>query len=161
MPLKEIQNYNYKHSTDFDFENLCELLAAENYNLTVEKIQTLEVSALVLPFSEQSYTKSIIVDNKQYWLGLLNWDKNATTCIHGHPDFAFVYLISGQLSCKIFDKNPLIARQSTILNQGEYQYNKGIKGKMDNYIHQISAKEKSLSLHFYSDNPSKGEVFDF
>ncbi len=25
--------------------------------------------------------------------------------------------------------------------------------------HQISAIEPSLSLHFYSDNPAKGEVF--
>jgi hypothetical protein len=42
----------------------------------------------------------------------------------------------------------------------EYRYSKGLKGKMDNYIHQINAKQKTISLHYYSDNPTKGEVFD-
>jgi hypothetical protein len=31
---------------------------------------------------------------------------------------------------------------------------------MDNYIHQINAKQKTISLHYYSDNPTKGEIFD-
>lgn len=79
----------------------------------------------------------------------------------GHPDRAFIYVIKGQLMCKDFDKNPLTKLRSSTLVDRSCQYSNDVKGKMDNYIHQISAIESSLSLHFYSDNPVKGEVFDF
>jgi hypothetical protein len=90
----------------------------------------------------------------------LNWDKGAITRIHGHPDHTFVSVIKGHLFCKNFAKNPLIELASSEIDSGNYRYNKGIQGKMDNYIHKINAKESSVSLHFYSDNPAKGEVFD-
>ncbi|SMM99940.1 Cysteine dioxygenase type I [uncultured Candidatus Thioglobus sp.] len=160
--FKEIQNYNYKKTVDFDFNALADLIATMQYKQAVEKIKTLiaVIDLDNLPFEKNSYTRSLIIDNEKYWLGLLNWDKGAATRIHGHPDHAFVYVLKGHLSCKNFDKNQLTELGGSELSAEECRYNKGVEGKMDNYIHQINATEKSVSLHFYSDNPSKGEVFD-
>jgi hypothetical protein len=44
-------------------------------------------------------------------------------------------VVEGELSCKSFDKNPLTELGSKALSGGEYRYSKGLKGKMDNYIH--------------------------
>ncbi|MBE8189686.1 MAG: hypothetical protein HAW58_02195 [Candidatus Thioglobus sp.] len=160
--LKEIQNYAYQHPLDFNFTKLCDLLAQESYDLAEIQIKTLikQVDFAALPFAKNSYSRSVIINNQNYWLGLLNWDKGATTRIHGHPQQAFVYVISGGLRCKNFSKTPLVELGKSKLEQGQYRYNKGIEGKMDNYIHQISAGAPSVSLHFYSDDPIKGEVFD-
>ncbi|WP_190600096.1 hypothetical protein [Candidatus Vesicomyidisocius sp. SY067_SCS001] len=161
--FKEVQNTYYTHSTNFDFKMLCVLLHEEKYALAVEKIKTLtlEIDLEALLFDQYNYTRNIIINNKSYWLGLLNWDKGAITRIHGHPDRAFIYVIKGQLMCKDFDKNPLTKISSSTLVNGTCRYSNSVKGKMDNDIHQISAIELSLSLHFYSDNPIKGEIFDF
>lgn len=159
---KIIQNHRYIHPTNFDFENLCMLLSEQQYTSAVTQIKTLttQISLDALHFDKHSYTRNIIIDNKDYWLGLLYWDKSAITPIHGHPECAFVYVVAGQLTYKEFDKNPPSERSVSTLSADEYCQNNGIKGKLDNHIHQMSANEKSLSLHFYSDNPSKGEVFD-
>lgn len=160
--LKKINNYNYTHTTDFDFKTLCELLADGDCESAIEQMEVLarEIKAKNLSFDKDNYTRNIIIDNHHYWLGLLHWDQGATTRIHGHPEQAFVYVIEGSLNCKNFNKNPLTETESKKLNGGEYCYSKGMKGKMDNYVHQINAKQKSISLHYYSDNPAKGEVFD-
>ncbi|CAC9642267.1 hypothetical protein [bacterium endosymbiont of Bathymodiolus sp. 5 South] len=160
--FKKIKSYDYTHTTDFDFKALCELLAKEYHDLAIEKIKVLakEVKVKNLSFDQGNYTRNIIINNADYWLGLLHWDQGATTRIHGHPEQAFVYVFEGELSCKSFDKNPLTELGSSKLSGGEYGYSKGLKGKMDNYIHQINAKQKTVSLHYYSDNPTKGEVFD-
>ncbi|WP_428087001.1 hypothetical protein [Candidatus Thioglobus sp.] len=160
--LKSIQSYDYQHVGDFDFKALCDLLANESYDLAASEIKTLlkQVDLNTLPFVDDSYVRSIMVNNQHYWLGLLNWDKGAKTRIHGHPEQAFVYLVKGRLSCKNFAKETLSELGNSDLGEGEYRYSKGVKGRVDNYIHQINAKEKSVSLHFYSDDPTKGEVFD-
>ncbi|RUA05334.1 MAG: hypothetical protein DSY43_04785 [Gammaproteobacteria bacterium] len=160
--LKKIKNYDYVHTTDFDFKVLCKLLSQENYDLAVEKIKALakEIQVKNLALDKSSYTRNVIIHNNDCWLGLLHWDKGATTRIHGHPEQAFLYVVEGELRCKNFDKNPLTELKSKGLSGGEYLYSKGVKGKLDNCIHQINAKQKSISLHYYSDNPIKGEVFD-
>lgn len=160
--FKKIKNYDYIHTSDFDFKTLCELLTNEQYDLAVEKIKVLArgIQAKNLCFDKDSYARNIIIDSNDYWMGLLYWDKGATTHIHGHPEQAFIYVIEGSLNYKNFDKNPLTELESKELSNGEYYYSKGIKGKMDNYVHQINAKQKTISLHHYSDNPAKGEIFD-
>ncbi|NYT28214.1 hypothetical protein [Candidatus Thiodubiliella endoseptemdiera] len=160
--FKEIKNYDYRHTTEFDFKVLCELLANEQHGLAVEQIKVLaqEIESKNLYFDKGNYTRNIIRDNKDCWLGLLCWDKGAITRIHGHPEQSFIYILEGSLSCKSFDKDALTELKFREINNREFRYNKGIKGKMDNYIHQISATQKSISLHYYSDNPMKGEIFD-
>ncbi|SMN11475.1 Cysteine dioxygenase type I [uncultured Candidatus Thioglobus sp.] len=160
--FKEIQNYIYQHSDDFDFKALADLIDKAQYEQAAECIKTLATTIDLdnLAFEQKNYTRSIIIDDK-YWLGLLNWDKSAKTRIHGHPEHAFVYVVKGHLLCKNFDKEPLTELSSSNLSTDEYRFNRGVKGALDNYIHQISAEVPSVSLHFYSDNPSKGEVFDF
>jgi hypothetical protein len=105
--FKKIKSYDYTHTTDFDFKALCELLAKEYHDLAIEKIKVLakEVKVKNLSFDQGNYTRNIIINNADYWLGLLHWDQGATTRIHGHPEQAFVYVFEGELSCKSFDKN--------------------------------------------------------
>lgn len=160
--LKDIKNYDYQNMPNFDFKALCDLLFQEQCDLAAIKIKTLikQLNLDDLAFDKHSYARNIVINNQHYWLGFLNWDKGAKTRIHGHPEQAFVYVINGRLSCRNFNKKPLVEIGSSELTGGKYRYNKGIKGKMDNYIHQISATQKSVSLHFYSDDPTKGEVFD-
>ncbi|SFV85049.1 Cysteine dioxygenase type I [hydrothermal vent metagenome] len=159
--FKEIKNYDYIHTTGFDFQALCELLANERHDLAVEQIKILaqEIESKNLYFDKGNYSRNVI-SNNDCWLGLLCWDKGAITRIHGHPEQSFIYILEGSLSCKSFDKEVVTELHSNKLKNGEFRYNKGIKGKMDNYIHQISATQKSISLHYYSDNPTKGEIFD-
>ncbi len=160
--FKKNKNYDYIHTTDFDFKILCELLANECYDLAIERVKVLvrEIKIENLSFYNGSYTRNIIVNNNDHWLGLIYWDKGIITNIHGHPYQSFVYVVEGSLSCKNFDKNQLTELEYIELNNGEYCYNKGIKGRMDNNIHQINTKQKSISLHYYSDDPGKGRIFE-
>lgn len=160
--FKTIQNHTYLHPTDFDFAALCALLSAEKYDLAIKKIKTLAATIPLhsLPFDANSYTRNIIVNNQQQWLGLLNWDKGATTRIHGHPKHSFIYVIQGEITVQNFDKNPLSKRDKSQLLSDDYRYSDGVEGKMDNYVHQMYAVHKSLSLHFYSGDPTQGDIFD-
>jgi hypothetical protein len=40
-----------------------------------------EVKVKNLSFDQGNYTRNIIVNNADYWLGLLHWDQGATTII--------------------------------------------------------------------------------
>lgn len=160
--LKEIQDHIYPHTNDFDFANLCMLLSDTQYDPAIKKIKNLTktISMQSLPFDANNYTRNIIINNKQQWLGLINWDKGAITRVHGHPKHSFIYVIQGKLTVQEFDKNPLSKRNKSQLLSNDYRYsNNGVEGKMDNYVHQMHAQEKSLSLHFYSGDPTQGEVF--
>jgi hypothetical protein len=48
---------------------------------------------------------------------------------------------------------------ATIYETGDFTCNHGIEGRFDNFIHKITAAAESLSLHIYSDDALKGEVF--
>lgn len=159
--LKDIQNHIYAHSNDFDFENLCVLLSNNQYELATEQIKTLAATIHIssLPFDALNYTRNIIIQNKHHWLGLINWDKGAKTRVHGHPKHAFFYVIQGALMVQDFAGNPLSKCSQSQLLRDDYRYSDGVEGKMDNCVHQMNAQEKSLSLHFYSGDPTQGEVF--
>lgn len=80
--------------------------------------------------------------------------------IHGHPEISFVYVISGKMENTTFTNNPLKQEQKTIITTDDYFHAIGKKGVFDNAIHQLYSIEKSISLHFYSDDARKGIVFD-
>lgn len=161
MP-QAIQNHKYLPITDFDFANLCALLSDAKYTLAVAKIKILATTLVTqsFPLTTNSYTRNVIIHNQHQWLGLINWDKDAKTRIHGHPDRTFVYVIRGRLKVQNFDSNPLLKRDSNTLSANEYRHSNGVKGRMDNFVHQVCAVDKSLSLHFYSGDPTRGDIFD-
>lgn len=113
-----------------------------------------------LPFCPKNYSRSILSTKNGFWLSLLNWDENYKSVIHGHPEIAFVYVLKGQMKNVSFDNPPLKQANTTLLNPNQYFNSIGKKGSFDNTIHQLYSIEKSVSLHFYSDDARKGIVFD-
>jgi len=89
------------------------------------------------------------------------WSRGAKTPIHGHPGFSLTWLIDGNLSENTYAKEGgcLVQADSDSLSAGAYSFDQGNDGRFDNAIHQIVAVEESLSLHLYSDDALKGEVF--
>ena len=111
---------------------------------------------------EGSYSRTILQrTDSGFEVMVARWDKGAVTPIHGHPDFALIYIIKGALKETLYAKDGTTIRKelTTIHRPGEYTYHHGIKGRLDNAIHQVQAMRDSLSLHLYSDDALKGEVF--
>ncbi len=67
-------------------------------------------------------------------------------------------MLSGKLLCTKYNNNLTIQKKQTMRSKN-YDYHHGTS-HLHNNIHQIKALKKSVTLHFYSDNPEKGEVFD-
>ena len=161
--MTKISNYNYHHKGNFDFGQLSNLLISKDYELSSGRIKDLYEQIKPEDFSLEKggYSRNVISHTDDYWLGILRWDKGVKTPIHGHPEHAFFYVLEGELLCSNFRKDPLLVTDSRVLSKGEYCYSCGTKGRLDNSIHQISAQKPSISLHFYSEDPSKGECFGF
>lgn len=89
------------------------------------------------------------------------WDVGALTPIHGHPRYAFVYVLQGQLQIENFRKteNGLLLSECLIKGRGQYIYTEGAPDRYDNAIHRVTALVPSLSLHVYSDDALKGETY--
>jgi quercetin dioxygenase-like cupin family protein len=89
------------------------------------------------------------------------WSKGAVSAIHGHPMFAFYYLLEGELSVENFEKDGAGVRKTGTrrYNPGQYFCMHGNAGVFDNGIHRVTAVQESLSIHIYSDDAMKGEIF--
>lgn len=89
------------------------------------------------------------------------WSKDTITAIHGHPMFAFYYLLEGELSVENFEKEGSGLRKTTTKRHGpgEYFSMRGKIGTFDNGIHRVTAIKESLSIHIYSADATKGEIF--
>ena len=89
------------------------------------------------------------------------WRKDAITAIHGHPMFAFYYLLEGELSVENFEKEGSGLRKTITkrFSPGEYFSMCGKADTFDNGIHRVTAVQESLSIHIYSDDAMKGEIF--
>lgn len=162
---KSIKNYEYID----DFESVDEIheaLKNKHYEDISPHIVDLkkEIKQIDFPHNKSTYSRHILSKKDGYWLMLIEWDEDVTTCIHGHPGQSFVYLIEGSLEVKSFETEPLVLTDKKPINEDEYifcdQSNDGLDDGFDNGVHQIHSNERSLSLHFYSDDPSKGLVFD-
>jgi len=90
------------------------------------------------------------------------WDQGAATPIHGHPRYAFVYVLQGRLRNETFRDTDrgLVPGESRICEAGDHIYAAGREGRFDNAIHRVTALAPSLSLHVYSDDALKGISWD-
>ncbi len=143
---------------------LADCAYSEKQLCTTLKILSTEHPPLLNEYPEVpgSYSRTILYrDPSGFEAIAARWSKNAITPIHGHPQFAFLYLISGALSMDLYAHNDSLLTKtgSRILKPGEYFYSKGTAGTYDNAIHQVSADLDSLSFHIYSDNALKGEIY--
>jgi hypothetical protein len=75
--------------------------------------------------------------------------------------FSQIWLVYGNLSEGTYAKewDQIIQIESECFSAGDYSFDQSNDGRFDNAIHKIVAVEESLSLHLYSDDALKGEVF--
>ncbi len=89
------------------------------------------------------------------------WSENAVSAIHGHPMFAFYYLLKGELVVTNYEKRGggVVPVETRTYTPGQYFCMLGTQGTFDNGIHRMLAARESLSIHIYSDDAMKGEVY--
>ncbi len=110
----------------------------------------------------ETYSRTIVSQPGNGFEAMIaRWSEKTVTAIHGHPDYAFYYCLAGRIGVEHFmmEKSGLGRISSKIMRPGEYYSIQGKPGTFDNAIHRITSLEESLSLHVYSDDPSKGRVF--
>ena len=115
-----------------------------------------------LPLKENSYSRNILYrESSGFEVIAARWSKGAITPIHGHPGFSLLYLIEGQLSEDAFvkDNGEIMEIGQKTFSPGDFTFDKGEEGRLDNSIHKITADEDSMSLHIYSDDAIKGEIY--
>ncbi|MCK5896165.1 MAG: hypothetical protein KAG20_05130 [Cocleimonas sp.] len=161
--VSQISNHEYYNQFD-NVDDIHNLLKNKKYNQAVDKIKQLCKAAkqVDFPLNKGGYTRNILSKKDGYWLSFLHWDKDVITPVHGHPDQAFLYAAEGNIEIKNYerkDKKPLAFKDTESLSQGEFTYSHGEMDTFDNAIHQISTTEQSLTLHFYSADPTKGKLF--
>ena len=153
---------NYDCIGQFDSAKaLHKYLQNRQYPEAVEQILALkqEISDVDFPLDTSTYSRHILCKENGCWLLLIHWDKNVSTCIHGHPEKSFVYVIEGLLEVENFEINPLESTGKQALHPDQHIHYNGKADTLDNAVHQIRTKQQSISLHFYSDDPTVGEVF--
>ena len=144
----------------YEGEALSEQLAMiiESYKVNSLKIKD-------FPQAEKNqYSRSYIGRDYSGWESIIcRWEEGANSSIHGHPDFVFYYVLEGKIEMPFYKKSKegeLILDRIQILEKGEFVFSVGPEGKFENMIHAIKALEPSLSLHVFSDNALKGEVYE-
>ncbi len=161
--VTQISNYEFFNRFD-GVDEIHDLLKKKKYNQAIPRIKQLCKAAedIDFPLNKGGYTRNILSKKDGYWLSFLHWDKGVITPVHGHPDQAFLYAVDGNIEIKNYDQEeqkPLELTDTESLTEGDFIYSHGDAETYDNAIHQISTSEQSLTLHFYSDDPTKGKLF--
>lgn len=115
------------------------------------------------PHVPGSYSRTILFKSEiGYEAMAARWSKDVVTDIHGHPYFSFSYIVEGGLKIETFEKTngKLVLTGERVYKPGDFFFHRGEPRRLDNSIHRISVEEESLSLHIYSDDSRKGEVFN-
>jgi len=153
---------NYDHVGKFkSIDVLSSHLQNKNYANVFEQIEILkeEIRGYDFPLNASTYCRHILSKENGNWLLLIHWDENVSTRIHGHPERSFVYVLDGLMEIESFKLNPLQGQGKKTVKPGEYFYNDGLVDRFDNAVHRVHAKQQTLSLHFYSDDPTKGNIY--
>lgn len=115
------------------------------------------------PRIEGTYSRTILYRHENgYEAMAARWSKGALTSIHGHPPFVFYHVIEGTLKIDNYTRTEtgLTPSSTLVLTNGNGFHARGKPGRFDNSIHQVRADEETLSLHIFSDDGTKGQVFD-
>lgn len=158
--LNEISNYD--HTGNFkSVDVLYSKLQNKDYDNILEQIELLkeEIKGYHFPLDASTYSRHILSKKEGAWLMLIHWDKDVSTTIHGHPERSFVYVVDGLMDIESFEIDPLKSLKKQEVYPGQYFQHDGKVDRFDNSVHRIHTKQQSLSLHFYSDDPTKGKVY--
>lgn len=114
------------------------------------------------PRKEGTYTRTVILRHESgYEAMVARWSKGTTSPIHGHPWFNLYFITHG---CLVMDDYVLKKDELVLISSREVEKNGvsffiGEKGRFDNNIHRVHAREETLSLHITSDDAAKGQIF--
>ncbi len=158
---------DYNHPQNKQMKQFVQELSETPYSEAMAKVISSHLANKILtlndfPSIKNSYSRTMLSRNKSGMEVLVaRWDKGLKSTIHGHPAFAMVYVVEGSLDVEQYKKtnSEVLKIGVKTFNAKEYFYGQGVEGKFDNHIHRIIATDNSLSIHIYSDDALKGEVF--
>jgi hypothetical protein len=120
------------------------------------------VPLLDFPPFEPHYSRTILYRSENGFEAMAaRWSKDVVTTIHGHPMLAFYYLLEGKLSVENFEKDGAGIKKTGTrkYSPGQHFCMHGNTGAFDSGIHRVTAVQESLSIHIYSGDAMKGEIF--
>ena len=116
-------------------------------------------------YSDTSYLRTCIGRcPRTHWEALvMTWKKGNTTAIHGHPRFAGYHFADGTFQVELLKRWPKArcggSARSSSTGRSPCSLS-GEEDRFDNHIHRITClSEKGHTLHVYSDDARRGEVF--
>ncbi len=125
-------------------------------------IANLDISHI--PCDIHTYTRTSICYDEiaPFEIVLTRWGTNDFSPIHGHPAFLLYYPLMGVYDMDFYDldadNKPQFNRRET-LGTAQYVYHIGTTGRFDNCLHQVFAREPSITLHIYSQLGSLGSKY--
>lgn len=121
----------------------------------------------------EQYSRHLIgIDDK--WMAFVcRWEKGVSSCIHGHPSFAYYHVLEGIFQMDLYqspqaqspqaqlaESQTLVHDNRLTLKKGNTIWGMGERDRFDNLIHKVSTQEQpGFTLHLFSDDPSKGVHF--
>ncbi len=147
------------------FAELVQILDEEERTNYTEILNALELPIVEFKkyatWSESCYTRNCIVENENFELLLICWDKKQVTEIHDHGgEECWMYFVEGVFRENIYQKNEieeLKVVKTTEFTSGGVSYMKDFMGFHD--LENVS-NQKSISLHLYAKPIRKCNVYD-
>lgn len=154
--------------TQNSIESLSELVQVldeeerANYT-TILKSMTLPIAEFkkYATWSETSYTRNCIVENENFELILICWEKDQVTAIHDHGgEECWVYFVEGNFREHIYTENDngeLSIVKTTNTKAGDISYMIDFMG-----FHNLEnlSEKRSMSLHLYAKPIKSCNVYD-
>jgi len=100
-------------------------------------------------FDPSNYQRILIHGNEDFDLHLICWDKGQSSPIHDHPVYGCVLrVLSGELEEELYCNTGDHRLEKSEVNRLKTNNVSYIAG--NSVVHQITALERSISLHLYS-----------
>lgn len=113
-------------------------------------------------WNSKKYTRNCIINQSDYELFVLCWEKDQTSPIHNHSgQQGWVYIVEGQLTEEQYNISKMTSKislfHSRIMNVREFSYINDTIG-----LHKIanSFNGRTVSLHLYFNTVKSRKVFD-
>jgi len=110
------------------------------------------------------YSRHIIGSEGDWVAYLCRWEPHVSSCIHGHPCFAYYQVYDGEFLMDLYEvRSSGVVEHSHCLSMknGDSIWKQGKTNCYDNMVHSVSTKDKGgFTLHLFSENPALGLHFE-